>query len=74
MGFYRTELERFKTALSERNVDAFWIMSNENSREMRVTYTKLNNITEFIEWLEMKADMEDISETSGSVLLSIGGE
>jgi len=74
MGFYRTELERFKTGFSERNIDAFWIMSSENSREMKVVYTRLGNIAEFLDWLEMKADMEDIGEKSGSVLLSIGGE
>lgn len=73
MGFWRTELERFKTHIASRPVDAFFIMSNENSREMKVVYTRLGNITSFMEWLEMMADQETLGEGASSILLSVGG-
>jgi len=73
MGFYRTELERFKIAVAARDIDSFWIMSSENSRNMRIVYTRLNNIQDYIQWLEYMADMEDNNNSAGSVLISVGG-
>ena len=72
---WAAELTRWKDAIANRSTDAFWVMSTENSREMRTTYTKLQNIQDFTEWLEMKAAMEaeDATFGSGSILLSVGG-
>jgi len=69
------ELARFKNALAAKEVDSFWIMSTENSREMRTVYTRLGNVTQFIEWLEMKATLEAETNdgTSGGLLTSVGG-
>lgn len=75
---WATELARWKNALANRNVDAFFLMSTENRNEMRTTYTRLDNITKFTEWLELKASLEALSsdeggEGPGSILTSIGG-
>lgn len=76
---WAAELERWKNALADRNIDAFWIMSTENSREMRTVYTRLENIQKFTEWLEQKASNEALTEADGkggsttSILLSVGG-
>lgn len=73
------ELARFKNALADRNIDSFWVMSTENSREMKTVYTRLNNIQDFISWLEMKASNEALTDAEGrggdsvSILLSVGG-
>lgn len=68
---WRHELNRAKTAWANRQWDAFFQSSVENSREMRTTFTKASNILEVIEWLEAKA----FEEESGSVGMSfsIGG-
>jgi len=72
------ELLRWKNALADRNTDAFFLMSTENRNEMRVVYTRLDNIEKFTGWLEKKAAMESVSiadggEGGGSILTSIGG-
>jgi hypothetical protein len=67
------ELERFKDALANRNVESFFISSTENSREMRRTFTILGNVTKFLEWLEMKAAEEAASSAGGSIFFSVGG-
>lgn len=72
---WAAELARWKDAIANRSTDAFWVMSTENSREMSTTYTKLNNITDFTEWLEMKAaaEAEGTDYGSSSIFLSVGG-
>lgn len=70
---YREELNRFKKAVSERKISDFFLMSTENSREMKAVYTRLDNITQFIEWLEMKADEEESEEGVGGLFISVGG-
>jgi len=68
------ELARFKNALADKNVDAFFLQGTENRNEMRVMYTKLENVAKFIEWLEMKAANEALSADDGAgVLFSVGG-
>ena len=67
------ELARFKNALAVRDTDSFFIMSTENSREMRTMYTKLGNITDFLQWLEYKASMEAAGLSGGGIPMSVGG-
>ncbi len=79
---WATELARFKNAVANKDVDAFWVASSESSnRQMRVTYTKLGNVTKFLEWLQMMADSEALTEAEGGsgagssgILFSVGGE
>jgi hypothetical protein len=70
---WAAELTRFKDALANRSVDAFWISSSENMREMRTTYTKLGNITDFISWLESKASEESLGLSAGEIPCATGG-
>ena len=74
---WTAELVRWKDALAQKDIRSFWIMTTENSREMRTTFTRLANISEFTEWLEMKAANESLSEEEGGsinpILFSIGG-
>ena len=70
---WAAELARFKDALAARDTDSFFIMATENSREMRTMYTKLGNITAFLEWLEDKAAMEAAGLSSGGIPMSVGG-
>ena len=70
---WAAELVRFKDALTERNVDQFFVAATENSRQMRTTYTKLGNIQSFLEWLESKAAEEASGFTSGEIPTAVGG-
>jgi len=69
------ELARFKDAIADRNTDAYFISSTENSREMRTMYTKLGNITTYLAWLEMKASNETntINGSTAPIFLAVGG-
>jgi len=62
---WAVELLRWKNALANRDIDSFWVMSTENSREMHTTYTRLDNISKFTEWLENKKDMESLRSDEG---------
>jgi hypothetical protein len=65
---------KFKTFLTEgKPIESFFYSSTENSREMRITWTKLNNVQEFEEWLLKKAMMEEAGMEAG-ILTSIGGD
>jgi len=66
-------LARWKLALLTKNIESFFINSYENRNEMRTTYSRLNDIAKFTEWLEMKADQETSSIDPGQIPLSIGG-
>lgn len=68
-------LSEFKDALANRDVDSFFLASTENRHEMRVQYTKLGNVTAFLEWLEGKASEESVTDEDGKggILFSIGG-
>jgi hypothetical protein len=75
---WTSELERWKNALSDRNIDSFFIRTSENSNQMRTVYNSLGDIQKFTEWLEQKASMEttnteDGGYGEGSIFLSIGG-
>lgn len=72
MGFWRKQLIRFQEAVEKRDIDSFFIMSAENSRNMRTVYARMKDIGEFISYLEAKADEEE-NGGSGAVLRSIGG-
>ena len=74
MGYWRTQLEKYKGYLESTGAESLFIESVENSREMRTTYAKLGSIRAFITWLEYKADMEDLGHSSsGAILQSVGG-
>lgn len=66
-------LARWKQALLTKNIESFFINSYENRNEMRTTYSRLNDIAKFTEWLEMKADQETSSIAPGQIPFSIGG-
>lgn len=76
---YRTLLEKWEEHLAEkRRIEAFFVMSGENSREMSTTYTQLGNIQKFTEWLQYMADAEDAKASdsdlgAGAVFTSVAG-
>ena len=72
---WRAEYNRAQEALAGMSWDAYFVSSVENNREMRTTYTRLGNITGFIDWLLNKAIEEEqgFSSTGGSFMRSVGG-
>jgi len=70
---WATELARAKNAIANRSWDAYFLQSVENRIEMRTSYTKIGNITGFIEWLEMKAAEEAMGYEAGTMPTAIGG-
>ena len=72
---WSAELVRWKDALAKKDIDSFFLMSTENRHEMRVQYTKIENVIQFTEWLEGKAAMEQVSvaDGGGGILFSVGG-
>jgi hypothetical protein len=60
-------------ALATRDINAFFHSSTENSREMRVTYSTINNIESFTSWLKAKSDQEQSGVDDGELLSCIGG-
>lgn len=70
---WATEYARAKDALANREWKSYFISSVENHEEMRTTYTKLGNITEFINWLSSKASEEASGYDEGGIIMLIGG-
>jgi len=66
-------LADFKDHMATRNIETFFYSGYENAREMRTTYTKLGNVTDFLEWLESKAAEESAGMSSGTIPTSVGG-
>ena len=60
-------------ALANRDINSFFISSTENSREMRITYSTMNNIESFTTWLKAKADQEQAGSEDGEIFSCIGG-
>ena len=60
-------------ALANRNIDSFFISSTENSREVRTTYSTMNNIEAFTSWLKAKSDQEQSGVDDGEMFLCVGG-
>lgn len=52
--------------------EEFFYQSVENSRQMRVTYTRLGNLTAFYEWVAAKAAEEAVGGVPGQFRMSIG--
>jgi len=73
MGYWRTQLERFKEHIKTRSPESFFILSADNSRNMKTVYARFNDITAFITELEYKADLEDAGFGSGAIGRTIGG-
>jgi len=59
--------------LADRNVDSFWFLSTENAREMKTVYTRLGNMTDFLEWLDARVGYEEAGYNTGAILDSVGG-
>lgn len=70
---WQHEYLRWLDAIANRNIDAFFISSNENSREMRTTYSNARNLQEFTAWLKAKADEEAAGISDGEMSMCIGG-
>lgn len=76
---WAAEYQKAKDALANKNWSDYFLSSVENSQQMRTTYTKLNNITSFIEWLRLMAEQEamqtaeGISGTAGAISFIVGG-
>jgi len=70
---WASELARAKEALAARKWSEYFTSSVENSEELRTTYTRLNDITRYIEWLETKASVESYGAEQGSLFFTIGG-
>jgi hypothetical protein len=59
-------------ALANRTWSEFWIYRCQNRMDMETTFTKLGDVTKFIEWLGKKASEEANGEI-GSMQFCIGG-
>ena len=70
---YRAIKQKVLQNMHGRNPDSFWYLSVENSREMKTVYTRMDNMTAFIEWLDYMIGMQDNGLSSGGVLCSIAG-
>ncbi len=66
-------LASFKDAIADRNAASWFLLSTENSREMRTMYTKTQNTQEWLEWLEMKASQEAVVGTAAASPFALGG-
>lgn len=60
-------------ALENRDINSFFLSSTENSREMRTTYSTMNNVEQFTSWLKAKSDQEQTGVDDGEILSCIGG-
>jgi hypothetical protein len=71
------EYTKAKNALADRTWSAYFQSSIENRDQMRTTYTKLNNVTAFIDWLKQMADEEILAASDdidpGAIPFCIGG-
>lgn len=70
---YTQFLSDLKDAMADRRMESFFQSRIENNREMSTEYTKLGNMTAFIEWLESKASEETSGLSSGQITSAIGG-
>lgn len=72
--FYQQMLVKWQSALLARNIDSFFVHSNENSREMKTRYISLSgDVAKFTEWLEMMAAYEAQGQRAGAIQFSTGG-
>lgn len=61
-----------RDVIANRKPMDWFLSSYENMREMRVTYTKLGNLTEFYEWVLAQQAIEE-NGGLGSFQMSIMG-
>jgi hypothetical protein len=74
VNFYQEMLDKWKAAIFARNIDSFFVHSNENSREMKTRYISLSgDVAKFTEWLEMMAAYERSGQRAGAIQFSTGG-
>jgi putative SOS response-associated peptidase YedK len=66
-------LVKWYAAMASRSIDSFFLMTTENSREMKAVYTRLDNIQSFTEWLEDKAAKEALGFSSGAMFFTTAG-
>jgi hypothetical protein len=66
--FYADALD----AVTNRSWDKFFISKIQNNKDMETSFTKLGNITNFLDWLKNKADNEN-EGNAGALQFCIGG-
>lgn len=70
---WAAEYEKAKNALAARTWDQYFLQSVTDQEEMRTTYTKLGNVTAFVDWLASKASEEALGLGEGVIPMFIGG-
>jgi hypothetical protein len=70
---WTAEYVRAKDALANKTWNEYFLSSVENHAQMRTTYTRLDNIIQFLEWLKMMAQMEEADNEDGAIPFCIGG-
>ena len=67
------EYARAKNALATRTWNDYFLSSVVNHEEMRTTFTKLENVTMFVDWLCSKAAEEAGGYVEGGMITIVGG-
>lgn len=70
---WQDEYTRAKNALATRTWSDYFLASVVNHEEMRTTFTKLENVMLFVEWLSAKAAEEAGGYVEGGVITITGG-
>lgn len=69
---YQVLYQEALDALSNRRWESYFIYRIQNNRDMETTYTRLDNITNFIDWLKDKA-AEETNGASATFSVFVGG-
>ena len=70
---YRAIRDKIVEHMYGRNPETFWYLSTENARQMKVVYSRFDNIQALLEWLDYMVGMQDEGMDSGGIVQSIGG-
>ena len=65
--------DSFVTAMTERNVDQWFVEQAENRNNMRTVYQKLGDVTLFLAYLNKMANYEIHGYEQDIVLFTTGG-
>ncbi len=71
--FYRDMLEKWQTAMLERNIETFFHHSVETRQKMYTQYKSLGSIEAFTKWLSKEAADEAAGVSSGSLSFFVAG-
>ena len=69
---YAEILNNFLTHLKTKPAETFFVVSNENSKQMRVEYQRLGSVSAFIDWLQAKVMEEAMGSTDGAFFVNVG--